>query len=288
MGCPTCSVVQGLSLKAMSGPYTHPSATAMPSFTQGYRLRPALPEGHSRRACRDHDHTAPPICRAGNNPDDRPTDPITCQQLHLARTCAAWTALFTELDRTGVPSARRLAEIACEGVRFRDPFNDLRGIASLRRLLVQHPGQAPRRPFRGAGHRLVRVHRLPQVDHAGPGPGLGHGGGLDERGPLRPGRAGGGAPGLLGCRGAVLWPSSRHRAPVALLSRWPGCAKRAAEQAAGGRSSANGGLPATRANPASDKTKRQSPRAPPRWSAPTPLHQAENREGPQAQARHRP
>ena len=53
----------------------------------------------------------------------------------MAANCAAWVAVFTDLDRSGVPSLERLAEIACADVRFRDPFNDLRGVAALRRLL---------------------------------------------------------------------------------------------------------------------------------------------------------
>ncbi len=61
----------------------------------------------------------------------------------LACTCTAWTALFTDLDRTGVPSALRLSEIACEGVRFRDPFNDLSGIEPLRRLLMHTRDRLP-------------------------------------------------------------------------------------------------------------------------------------------------
>jgi len=73
------------------------------------------------------------------------TDQATQSPPHpdLARTCAAWTALFTDLDRTGVPSRERLVEIACEGVRFRDPFNDLRGIEALRRLLTHTRDRLP-------------------------------------------------------------------------------------------------------------------------------------------------
>jgi len=64
-------------------------------------------------------------------------------QPDLARSCAAWTALFTELGRQGVPSAERLAEIACETVRFCDPFNDLRGIEAMRRLLAHTRDSLP-------------------------------------------------------------------------------------------------------------------------------------------------
>jgi len=58
-------------------------------------------------------------------------------------TLSAWTALFTGLDRDGVPSAAHLAAIATEDVRFRDPFNDLRGIEPLRRLLAHTREQIP-------------------------------------------------------------------------------------------------------------------------------------------------
>mgnify|MGYP001432548754 CR=1 FL=1 len=61
----------------------------------------------------------------------------------LVNNCAAWTALFTDLARDGVPSAGRLAEIACETVHFRDPFNDLRGIEALRRLLAHTRDRLP-------------------------------------------------------------------------------------------------------------------------------------------------
>jgi steroid delta-isomerase len=66
----------------------------------------------------------------------------------LTLTCAAWIALFTELDRAEVPSTGRLAEIASEGVRFRDPFNDLRGVESLRRLLLHTKERLPGAQFR--------------------------------------------------------------------------------------------------------------------------------------------
>jgi hypothetical protein len=41
-----------------------------------------------------------------------------------------WIALFTGLDRGGVPSAAHQAAIATEDVRFRDHLNDLRGTGS--------------------------------------------------------------------------------------------------------------------------------------------------------------
>jgi steroid delta-isomerase len=42
-----------------------------------------------------------------------------------------------------VPSAERLSEIACADARFRDPFNDLRGIEPLRRLLAHTRDSLP-------------------------------------------------------------------------------------------------------------------------------------------------
>ena len=56
---------------------------------------------------------------------------------------SAWMALFTGLDRDGVPSTVHLAAIATEEVRFRDPFNDLRGIEPMRRLLAHTREQLP-------------------------------------------------------------------------------------------------------------------------------------------------
>lgn len=58
-------------------------------------------------------------------------------------TLPAWISLFTDLDQSGVPSAAHLATIADPGVRFRDPFNDVRGIEPLRRLLAHSRRQLP-------------------------------------------------------------------------------------------------------------------------------------------------
>ena len=56
---------------------------------------------------------------------------------------SAWISLFTELDVRGVPSSERLATIADPEVRFRDPFNDVCAIESLRRLLAHSRRQLP-------------------------------------------------------------------------------------------------------------------------------------------------
>jgi steroid Delta-isomerase len=72
------------------------------------------------------------------------TDPSTQPLLPGAPPAlSAWIALFTGLDRDGVPSAGHLAAIATDDVRFRDPFNDLRGIEGLRRLLAHTREQLP-------------------------------------------------------------------------------------------------------------------------------------------------
>jgi hypothetical protein len=63
----------------------------------------------------------------------------------MEETCAAWIALFTELGASGAPSAERLAGLAVDEVRFRDPFNDLRGREPLRRLL-EHTRRQVRDP----------------------------------------------------------------------------------------------------------------------------------------------
>ena len=73
------------------------------------------------------------------------TDPTATQPLAPGAPLAldAWTSLFTDLDRDGVPSTAHLVAIATEDVRFRDPFNDLRGIEPLRRLLAHTREQLP-------------------------------------------------------------------------------------------------------------------------------------------------
>jgi len=62
---------------------------------------------------------------------------------HAPPSLTAWIGLFADLDRVGIPSAERLAEIATEDIRFCDPFNDLRGIEPLRRLLAHTREQLP-------------------------------------------------------------------------------------------------------------------------------------------------
>jgi hypothetical protein len=71
------------------------------------------------------------------------TDPVRAQPPGIPATLPAWIALFADLDHAGVPSATRLAEIATEDVRFCDPFNDLRGVEPLRRLLSHTREQLP-------------------------------------------------------------------------------------------------------------------------------------------------
>jgi len=73
------------------------------------------------------------------------TDPIATMPLPPGAPplLGAWIALFTSLDGGTVPSADDLAGIATEDVRFRDPFNDLRGIEPFRRLLVHTRKQLP-------------------------------------------------------------------------------------------------------------------------------------------------
>lgn len=61
---------------------------------------------------------------------------MTAPDDSVARACAEWTAVFTRLGTDGVPSPARLEQLTTEDVRFRDPFNDLRGRESLHALLV--------------------------------------------------------------------------------------------------------------------------------------------------------
>jgi steroid delta-isomerase len=49
--------------------------------------------------------------------------------------CDAWIGVFTRLHRDGVPSMEELEAITAPDVRFRDPFNDLRGREAIRALL---------------------------------------------------------------------------------------------------------------------------------------------------------
>jgi steroid delta-isomerase len=51
-----------------------------------------------------------------------------------ARNCAAWIGFFTELGTNGVPSLDQVEQITTPEVRFRDPFNDLKGRTALRSL----------------------------------------------------------------------------------------------------------------------------------------------------------
>ncbi len=149
------------------------------------------------------------------------TDPTATQPLAPGAPSAldAWTALFTDLDRDGVPSAAHLAAIATEDVRFRDPFNDLRGIEPLRRLLAHTREQLPGARFEVLDSAWSRAHRLSQVAHDGPGQGDRRlAGGGHERGPLRPGRTGRRPPGPLGRGRAILRPA----APIGPLLRWLG------------------------------------------------------------------
>ena len=54
----------------------------------------------------------------------------------LQCACDAWVRLFEDLAEAGVPAPGELARLAREDVHFRDPFNDLRGLDALDRLLL--------------------------------------------------------------------------------------------------------------------------------------------------------
>jgi steroid delta-isomerase len=49
--------------------------------------------------------------------------------------CGNWIRLFSELDRVGVPTLEQLSAVAVEDVRFSDPFNDVRGLEAMQRVL---------------------------------------------------------------------------------------------------------------------------------------------------------
>lgn len=48
----------------------------------------------------------------------------------------AWIGTFTDLERIDLGSVERLAAIATEDVRFKDPFNDVCGYDALRHILA--------------------------------------------------------------------------------------------------------------------------------------------------------
>ena len=50
--------------------------------------------------------------------------------------CTEWIAVFADLQQSGVPTLEALAEIAEPDVYFHDPFNDIRGLQDLQRLLL--------------------------------------------------------------------------------------------------------------------------------------------------------
>ena len=54
---------------------------------------------------------------------------------HLQAQCDRWIRLFGELNDAGVPGLGRLRDIAVAEVHFRDPFNDVTGLAWVQRLL---------------------------------------------------------------------------------------------------------------------------------------------------------
>lgn len=54
----------------------------------------------------------------------------------VAQACSDWISVFTRLSTDGVPSTNRLVQLTTEDVRFRDPFNDLRGREALHALLI--------------------------------------------------------------------------------------------------------------------------------------------------------
>ena len=53
----------------------------------------------------------------------------------LEQRCNGWIAVFAGLGIDGVPSIESLAEVAETDVRFSDPFNDIRGLEALHKLL---------------------------------------------------------------------------------------------------------------------------------------------------------
>ena len=53
----------------------------------------------------------------------------------LEQRCDEWIAIFAGLGDGGVPSIESLAGVAEADVRFTDPFNDIRGLEALQKLL---------------------------------------------------------------------------------------------------------------------------------------------------------
>jgi hypothetical protein len=49
--------------------------------------------------------------------------------------CSRWIRLFSELDRAGVPTLGQLSAVAVDDVHFSDPFNDIRGLQAMQRVL---------------------------------------------------------------------------------------------------------------------------------------------------------
>ena len=72
------------------------------------------------------------------------------ERLDLQQTLDAWLGLFVELDVQGAPTSARLAELAARDVRFKDPFNDVRGYTALGRIL-----QHTRRQVTGVRFRVT-------------------------------------------------------------------------------------------------------------------------------------
>jgi hypothetical protein len=60
---------------------------------------------------------------------------MNAEEQHLQAQCDRWIRLFSELSNTGAPGLGQLQDIAVADVQFRDPFNDVTGLAWVQRLL---------------------------------------------------------------------------------------------------------------------------------------------------------
>jgi steroid delta-isomerase len=60
---------------------------------------------------------------------------MSAEQEIMEAQCRRWIRLFSDLDQDGVPTLEQLSAVAVEDVRFSDPFNDVRGLQAVQRVL---------------------------------------------------------------------------------------------------------------------------------------------------------
>jgi steroid delta-isomerase len=60
---------------------------------------------------------------------------MSAEHESMEAQCQRWIRLFSELDRVGVPTLDQLSVVAVKDVRFSDPFNDVRGLLAMQRVL---------------------------------------------------------------------------------------------------------------------------------------------------------